>query len=162
MIRITLVLLFAITPAMPIRADDFVCPVQPEAGTTATDTAKALDLSGGSDPLDAAERIGTAVEMLRNKGLPPSLIVDAVMASYCPRVAATGLPMSQKIALMQSFAARVTRSVYAPADGDEVAVLVDIPLPPDLEKQAAAAAKREGLSVPEWVVESARRRLQEN
>jgi len=159
MIRAALVLLVGMISAAPTMADDFVCPVQPETGSSASDTEKAPEISA-NEPLDSEEQLGTMVAMLRSKGVSPTLIVDNLMASYCPRVAASGLPTSQKTALMRSFATRVTRIVYAPSDKDEVAVLLDIPLPPDLEKQAAAAAKREGSTVQEWIVEAVRQRLQ--
>ncbi len=161
MIRISLIVLFAMLPAEPAKADDFVCPVQPESGFTATDAGKAPQ-TFSSDPLDADERLAAEVGILRSKGLSSSLIVDALMASFCPRVAASGLPTSQKTALMRSFATRATRIAYAPPDENEVAVILDVPLTPDLEKQAAAAAKREGSTVQEWIVEAVRQRLQDN
>ncbi len=161
MIRATLVLLFAMMSVEAAKADDFICPVQPETGLTASGAPKAPQISS-SEPLDTAERLGAAVELLRSKGVSSTMIVDNLMAAYCPRVAASGLPKSQKTALMRSFASRVTQLVYAPSDGDETAILLDVPLTPDLEKQAAAAASREGSTVQEWIVEVVKQRLQKN
>ncbi|KAB0265530.1 glutelin [Microvirga brassicacearum] len=97
---------------------------------------------------------------LRKSGMKPALIVDHLIGVYCPLVAADAiLSDKQNADRVRRFARLVTDLAYVPSDPDEVDVLVQTALPPDLLSQVDQSAGRAGLSRDEWIERSIKRQL---
>lgn len=84
--------------------------------------------------------------------IPPALIVDHLVWSYCPLVANdNGLSVAQKTDRLRRFAGQVAALVYTPPGADELAILVDLPLAPSLLSRVDEAARAAGISRDEWM-----------
>jgi hypothetical protein len=140
--------------APALAAGGFQCPARPLE--VAGDARIQAALPTG-DALDNVEMMNTAVTTLRGQGVSPVLIIDGMIAAYCPNVAArSGLTDAQKAALANRFAARLTRTVYA-LDGAD-AVILDVAFPPAAVDAINAKASAGGVSAEAWIrgtVESA-------
>jgi hypothetical protein len=119
-----------------------VCPV-PQAG----DAGGAI---ASGDALEDAAKRGAAIAALRSKGLSNGAIIDSLIAAYCPAVAGNNaLSEAQKTAQVRSFASRITRAVYALDDVE--AVIIDVPLPPNVAAAVNASAAAQNVSPETWV-----------
>ncbi len=132
-------------------AAGFACPDTTAAGVPGT--APSLpDLYSGANDITAGNRLGELLADLRQSGMKPALIVDQLIGAYCPLVAADHtLSDKQKADRVRRFAHAVTGLAYGPADSDEVEVLVQTALTPDLLRQVDQAASRVGISRDEWI-----------
>ena len=105
------------------------------------------------DVLDQAVKLGDGVALLRDAGVSTPMIVDYLIAAYCPTVATeSGLSDAQKTQKMRIFARNVTDTVYQFADESEV--IIDVPLSPetlDMVRKQAAEAKQ---PVATWISET--------
>ncbi|GGG43800.1 hypothetical protein [Chelatococcus composti] len=131
---------------MTARAADFVCPDLPGSAQTKT----IQDLLGSVDPLDRPDQLNAAVDALNKAGVSRAMIIDQIIAAYCPSVAANkNLTPLQKTLRIQRVAAEVSRQVYNITS--EEAVLVSVPLPPDTLDKIGALAKQAGVTPAEWI-----------
>mgnify|MGYP001443617284 FL=1 len=124
----------------------FECPAQPLEAARAATIAAALPTGDAfADPaaLDAA------VDSLRKEGVGMPLIVDNLIAAYCPIAEQFGLSDAETAAKVNQFAARITHAVYQ-LDSAE-AVILDIPFPPTVVDAINAKAKTAGVSSADWV-----------
>jgi hypothetical protein len=110
------------------------------------------------DVLDDPIQLGESVAVLRDAGVSTPLILDYLIAAYCPMVAAEqGLTDAQKTEKMRIFARNLTDVVYQFAD--ETSVIIDVPFSPDTMvqiREKAAAAKQ---PVATWVRETVAKSL---
>ncbi|MGO4387654.1 CopG family transcriptional regulator [Microvirga sp. 2YAF29] len=143
----------------PAHAAAFTCP--DTSTVTTTGKTQAIDgLYAGATDADAGKRLGELMTDLRKSGLKPSMIVDHLVGAYCPLVAAdTSLSDAQKTNRVRRFAQQVTGLAYMPSETDEVDVLVQTTLAPELLTQIDQAAKRGGVSRDEWITQAIKRQL---
>jgi len=126
----------------PAASAAFVCPVQ-SAG------ADAAAVPAGQ-ALGDANTLNGAIAALREKGLGNAMIVDRLIASYCPVVAGNAaLNDDQKRAQVRHFAARTVRLVYALESAG--AVFLDVPFQPEQIDAINARAAAERISPEAWV-----------
>ena len=150
---------FGSLPMASADAATFTCP-----DTMAADRPGAAsslsELYAGADDITARDQLGELMADLRKSGMKPVLIVDHLIGAYCPLVAAdTILSDKQKADRVRQFARLVTGLAYVPSDLDEVDILVQTALPPDLLSQVDQAAGRAGLSRDEWIERSIKQQL---
>lgn len=137
--------LAAAQPALAAGA--FECPKSTLEASQAATIKAALPAGDG---LDAPDALDAAVDSLRAKGIGSGLIIDGVIAAYCPSVAAqAGLSDSAKTAKLASFASRVTRTVYSLDSAD--AVILDVAFPPALLNDINAKAAAAKVTPEAWV-----------
>lgn len=134
--------------AQPVLAGDgFQCPAKPLEAPRDARVQAALP---SGDGLDKVEALNTAVATLRGEGVNPILIIDGLIAAYCPTVAALPqLTDAQKNMRVTRFAARVTRTVYALDSADMV--ILDVSLPPAVVDSINAKASAAGISSEDWI-----------
>lgn len=128
-------------------AGRFECPTKPLEGAQAAQV-KALLPTG--DAYEHIDQLNNAVTALKAQGTSPALVIDRLIASYCPLVAGnSGLTDAQKSARVMRFAARITRTVYS-LDGAE-AIIIDVALPPAMVSAINAKATAAGVSSDAWI-----------
>ncbi|MGR7994413.1 hypothetical protein [Xanthobacter sp. ZOL 2024] len=124
----------------------FTCGWLPEGHMPAGEM-KALLAAG--DPLDKPEVLNAAVQKLQAGGMSRALIIDNLVSTYCPEVAANAtLSDAQKLQRMRTFAGRVVRTVYSLETED--AVILDIPLAPTVVDGVNKKAQAAGVTPQEW------------
>jgi hypothetical protein len=111
-------------------------------------------LSGPEIPsvaaLDDPTRLNDFIASSRAAGLSDTDTVDRIVFSYCIDVAARpALSHAEQVRLVRGFAEEVTAQTNQIAS--ERAILVDIPLSPDILAQVDAAAKQTGLTRTAWI-----------
>lgn len=137
----------------------FVCPVKSVGANAAQDQAIAQAIPSG-DALDDAAKLNAAIAALRAKGVSNAVIVDSLIASYCPAVARnTALNDDGKRAQVRRFAARIVRVVYS-LDSAE-AVILDVPFRPGVVEAINARAAAERVSPEAWVANAIDRVLKQ-
>lgn len=130
-----------------LAAGSFECPKQALEDVSSS-SVEALARSG--DPLGNVEAMNAAVDSLRAKNVSSGLIIDALVAAYCPTVAGTpDLTDAQKSSQIARFAARVARTVYSLENAD--AIVLDVAFPPQIVDSIDAAAKAAGTSQEAWI-----------
>ncbi|WP_201838544.1 glutelin [Microvirga zambiensis] len=141
------------------KAATFTCPE-----TVTPDAPKIIpslgDLHSGSPSLTAGDRIGELVASLRTNGLKPALIVDHLVAAYCPLVATdANLSDKQKADRVRRFARQVTGLAYGQPNQEELDVLVDVPLTPTVLRQVEQMAASAGMSRDAWIERAIKQQL---
>jgi hypothetical protein len=127
----------------------FVCPVKSLGANAAQDQAIAAVIAAG-DGLANVTKLNAAIDVLRGQGIENAIIVDGLIAAYCPTVAGNAaLSDAHKRAQVQGFAARVTRAVYSLDSVD--AVILDVPFRPDVIDAINARAAAARVSPEAWV-----------
>jgi hypothetical protein len=135
----------------------FVCPVKTPGANAAQDQMIAKAIPAG-DALDEVTKLNAAVGDLRAKGISSAIVVDSLIASYCPTVARnTALSDDQKRARVARFASRIVRVVYALDSAD--AVILDVPFRPAAIDAINAKAAAERISPEAWVAKAIDRDL---
>ncbi|MBL8579883.1 MAG: hypothetical protein JNK47_21980 [Mesorhizobium sp.] len=125
----------------------FQCPAQPLEGTRASSIAASLPTG---DAFDDPTALVTTVNALKAEGVGLPLIVDNLIAAYCPTVdSQSSLTDAQKAEMVNQFAARITRTVYNLDSADEI--LLEVAFPPLVMDSVNAKAKTAGVSAAEWV-----------
>jgi hypothetical protein len=111
--------------------------------------AIAASLAGGA-AFDDLGWLRESIAGLIAKGLPRTVIIDGMIADYCPRVAAdAALSETQKTAGLRSFAARITQVAYG--GGSEEAVILAVPFTPATVEKIDRKAREAGVSPEAWV-----------
>ena len=130
-----------------LAAGPFECPTNP---LEAAQAAKIRALLPGGDAYAHVDALNAAVTALKAEGASTVLVIDNLIASYCPLVAAqTDLSEVQKSARVARFAARITRTVYALDGADEI--ILDVTFPPTVVDAINARAKAVGVSPEAWI-----------
>lgn len=123
------------------------CPAQPLEASRAAIIAAALP---AGDAFDDRAALATAVTALHAEGVGLPMIVDNLIAAYCPTVAdQAGLSDAEKTAKVNQFAARITRAVYQLDSAD--AIVLEVAFPPLVMDSINAKAKASGVSAADWV-----------
>ena len=130
-------------------AAPFECPVQPLEAKQAADI-KALLPTG--DAYGEVDKLNNAVDTLKAQGVSTALVIDNLLASYCPVVAESQATDAQKKSQFNRFAAQITRTVYALEGADEI--ILDVAFPPDVVDSINAAATKAGVPAEEWIREA--------
>lgn len=138
----------ALSHVSPASAAPFACPWKPIAdGAQAASVEKLLPTG---DAFDDIAKLNAAVYALRQQGIQETLVIDSLVAGYCPVVAAnTALTDAQKTARVMRFASRVMRTVYSLDNADEI--ILDVPLRPTVVEAVRAKAKVAGISAESWI-----------
>lgn len=135
----------------------FVCPV-PSAGATDAQAKEIVAAIPAGDALDDGAKLSAAIAALRAKGIGNAVLVDSLIAAYCPSVArVSGMTDAQKRAQVRRFAARTVRAVYA-LDSTE-AVILDVPLAPSVAAAVNAKAAAEKMTPEAWIANAVGRAL---
>ncbi len=96
------------------------------------------------------QRIAAVVSSLRSKGDSSGVIIDHLIAAYCPLVAAqTGLSSEQKSERVTELAARVARAVYSPGYADEI--VLDVAFPSGVVDAIDTKARAAGVLPEAWI-----------
>jgi len=110
------------------------------------------------DVLDEATKLSDSVAVLRDAGVSTPMILDYLIAAYCPMVSAeSGLSDAQKSEKLRIFARNVTEAVYQLAD--ESSVIIDVPLSPETLDLVRAQASQAKLPVSTWIRETVAKSL---
>jgi hypothetical protein len=135
----------------------FVCPAKSVGADAKQDQAIAAAIPAG-DALDDVTKLNAAVTALRASGVSNAVLVDSLIAAYCPAVAGnTALSDEQKRANVRRFAGRIMRLVYSLESAD--AVILSVPFPPDVIAAINAKAAAEKISPEAWVAQAIGRDL---
>jgi hypothetical protein len=141
-------------------AGAFGCPPISGKGADLPDVRSAYDMLKGADAATIENRVDDVIATLRARSVDGTLIVDALIAAYCPAVAAeTGLSTAERKTRLANFARQVTALVF-PQRPRVDAVIVDLPLPPDLLQQVDDAARKAQLSRDTWLAQAIHKALQ--
>lgn len=133
--------------APALAAGPFECPTKP---LEAAQAAKIKALLPSGDAFDKVEQLNAAVTQLKSEGANPVLVIDTLIAAYCPVVAAQqGLSDAQKSTRVARFAARITRTVFA-LDGAD-AIILDVAFPPAVVDAINAKARAAGVTPEAWI-----------
>lgn len=128
-------------------AGTFECPTKPLEDAKAASIRAILP---NGDAYGHVESLNNAVTTLKAQGASPALVIDSLISSYCPLVAAQpGLTDAQKSTRVTRFAARITRTVYALDGADEI--ILDVAFPPPVVDAINAKAKAAGVSPEAWI-----------
>jgi hypothetical protein len=133
----------------------FGCPKIPVTGGTATlpDASSGVyDLFVGADAGTIVNRAHELIASLRAQNVGPVLILDTLVAAYCPVVAAdTGLSSAQRRARLDTFRQDVTRLVFPDAQTPVSDILLQVPVKPDVLQKVDQAASSAQLSRDAWI-----------
>jgi len=152
--------LVAAAPAVAAAASNFTCPYAKAADAPKGAPTLTTEYFSGATDVTADKRLPTLVYDLRKIGMSPAEIIDHLLGAYCPLVAAnSGLSDWQKTLMVRRFARQVAGLAYVPPQTDEVAILVDVPLPPDLFDEITQAATKAGVSRDAWIERAVKRAL---
>ncbi|MFG1357724.1 hypothetical protein [Xanthobacter pseudotagetidis] len=128
-------------------AAPFECPTKP---LEAAQAAKIKALLPTGDAFDKIDQLNAAVTTLKAEGANPVLVIDNLIAAYCPVVASqSGLTDAQKSSRVSRFAARITRTVFAIDGTDEI--ILDVGFPPSVVDAINAKARAAGVSPEAWI-----------
>jgi mono/diheme cytochrome c family protein len=136
-------------------AVDFGCPKIPTTSGPATlpDAGSGVyDMLVGANAATIVNRVDEIVAGLRAQNIDQALIVDTLLAAYCPVVAAdTGLTSGQKKSRIDDFRQQVTRLVFPDAQPPVSDILVEVPVKPDVLQKLDHAASAAQLSRDAWI-----------
>lgn len=142
----------SLTTASLAAGSDFECPTQP-AGYLKLSPAEMTALLPVGDPLDDPARLDAAIDALRRQGLSSALVIDGLIGSYCPIVAAdTLLTVPQKTSRVQKFAMRITRLVYSFEGAEDI--ILDIPFDPPVVDAIRSRAAAAGMTPEKWIAKA--------
>jgi hypothetical protein len=140
----------------------FGCPPIRSSGTGVNLPAVGsgvYDMLKGANAATIENRVDDVIATLRAQSVDASLIVDELIAAYCPVIAAeTGLSTVERKARLANFSRQVTALVF-PQTPQVDAVIINLPLPPDLLQQVDDAARQAQLSRDAWLAQTIRKGL---
>jgi len=145
-----MVTLVAIAPVAASAA--FECPVPAPGAAPAQSQAIKAALPAG-DAFADLTKLNAAVASLRSQGIGNAIIIDNLIAAYCPTVADNAaLTEAQKREAVRRFAGQITRTVYGLESED--AVILDVPFPPNVIAAINARAAAAKISPEAWVAKA--------
>ncbi|WP_119274699.1 hypothetical protein [Taklimakanibacter deserti] len=151
-LSVVFLVLLGLTTTAVAASSNFECPAQPGDYLKLGPAEMAALLPVG-DPLDDPAKLDAAIDTLRRQGLSSALIIDGLIGSYCPIVAAdTSLTVPQKTSRVQKFAMRITRLVYS-FEGAE-AIILDVPFDPPVVDAIRSKAAAAGVTPEKWIAEA--------
>jgi hypothetical protein len=115
----------------------------------------------GANAATIDNQVSNMIAQLRTQNVDGSLIVDALVAAYCPVIAAdTGLTTAQKKARIDSFSRQVTALVFPQAQPQQVDdIIVNLPMAPDLLQKVDEAARAAQMSRDAWLARTIQKSL---
>ncbi len=144
--------LLGLTTTALAADSNFECPAQP-ADYLKLSPAEMTALLPVGDPLDDPAKLDAAIDTLRRQGLSSALIVDGLIGSYCPIVAAdASLTVPQKTSRVQKFAMRITRLVYSFEGAEDI--ILDVPFDPPVVDAIRSKAAAAGVTPEKWIAEA--------
>jgi hypothetical protein len=151
-------LILTAMPPAAAAAGKFECPLPlgPDAPAKLQEIQRLLpDGNAMADP----DRLNATVDTLRRDGMPKRLIIDHLVAAYCPTVAQeSSLTETEKSARLQRFTGQITRLVYSIESGLDI--IINVPLTPDVVAVLNAMASKQGLSGAAWIAMTVENALQ--
>jgi hypothetical protein len=130
-----------------LAAGPFECPTKP---LESPELAKITELLPTGDSFEKVERLNNAVTTLKAEGVSPPILIDNLIASYCPQIAAEKqLTDAQKSARVNRFAARITRTVYSLDSADEI--ILDVGFPPAVISAINDKSHASGVTPEIWI-----------
>jgi hypothetical protein len=129
-------------------AAKFECPspLKPSAPATAEIRKQLPDRTAMTD----VGRLTPMINILQQKGMPRSQIIDHLIGVYCPMVAQEGsLSEAEKRTSVRRFSGQVTQLVYSLESGLDI--VINVPFTPDVVDAINARARKQGLSGPAWI-----------
>ena len=131
-----------------VIAKPLACP--PSSSATATiQNSEIAPLASVGNPVDRAAMLGRIVATMRDRGTTPSVIIDGLVSTYCPLIAANAsLNDQQKAANIRSFAAQAARTAYAFENAEEI--ILDVAVPPSIANTINDKAKLDRVTPQEW------------
>lgn len=104
-------------------------------------------------------RLTATIDVLRQKGLPKTEIIDHLIGAYCPMVAQEGsLSDAEKAVSVRRFSGQVTHLVYSLESGLDI--IINVPFTPDVVDAINTKARKQGLSGPAWIAMTVENALQ--
>lgn len=144
-------LLGDVDPAAAVTSG-FECPRTID-GSTATEAAEIARLLPVGNAMDDPSRLNESIDTLRRFGLSKTLIIDHLIAAYCPVVAQNGaLSVGDKTARVRRFARRITLLVYSEEQVSDI--IIDIALQPDVVDRVNERARKAGQSPETWIADT--------
>jgi hypothetical protein len=135
-------------------------PLSSGPATLPAASSGVFDMLVGANAATITNRVDEIIATLRAQNVDETLIVDSLIAAYCPVVAAdTGLTFEQKKARLDDFGQQVTRLVFPRAQTSVSAILVEVPLKPDLLQKLDTAASGAKLSRDAWITHAIEKSL---
>jgi hypothetical protein len=139
-------------------AEKFECPLAAKP-TTPAKLQQIQRLLPDTSAMADIDRLNATVSMLRQDGMPKSLIIDHLVNVYCPMVAQeSSLTEAEKTARLQRFTGQVTQLVYSLESGLDV--IINVPLTPDIVAVLNATASKQGLTGAAWIAMTVENALQ--
>jgi hypothetical protein len=139
-------------------AAKFECPspLKPSAPATLAEIKSQLpDVKAMTD----VGRLTATIDVLRQKGLPKTGIIDHLIGAYCPMVAQEGsLSDAEKTVSVRRFSGQVTHLVYSLESGLDI--IINVPFTPDVVDAINTKARKQGLSGPAWIAMTMENALQ--
>jgi hypothetical protein len=133
----------------------FECPY----GIVATTPVKQEEIAKLLPPgnaMDDPDRLNASIDSLRQAGISQNQIVDHLIGAYCPTVVAErDISDVEKTTKVRHYAARIAAIVYRTEN--ELAIIIDVPLKPDIVDIVDAKAKSSGLTTPQWLSQTIER-----
>jgi len=152
--------LVAASSAVATAQTGFTCPYAKTTDAPKGAPSLTTEYFSGATDVTADKRLPSLIFDLRKMGMSPAEIIDHLIGAYCPLVAAnSGLTDWQKTLMVRRFARQVAGLAYVPPQPDELAILVDVPLPPDLFNEVSQAATKAGVSRDAWIESAVKRAL---
>jgi len=144
---------------MPAAAANLDCGPLPAANAKAdAELSQAIRSSKLDDTTRGA--LTAVVRRLSGEGVSRALIVDHAVAAYCPLVAKDdSLSFDRKREAVRRFAAELTGIVYDPAVQTDTAIILSLPVKPDLSEKIDLAATKAGQSRDAWVLQAIQAKL---
>lgn len=133
----------AVRPAFAAGA--FECPTRPLEQPAAI---KALLPVGNA--LDDPAALNAAIGAMRAMKASQGVIIDSLIAAYCPVVAGNAaLSDAQKATRVVRYASKIARTVYAVDGADQI--ILDVALPPSVVNAIGAKASAAGITPEAFV-----------
>ncbi len=105
------------------------------------------------NPLDNVDRLNAMIDSLRQDGLSKSEIINHLIGAFCPIVAQNAsLSNAERTAEVRRFATKITTLVSSYEN--EVKIIIDVPLKPDVVDAITAMANKEGISAGDWIAKN--------
>jgi hypothetical protein len=133
-------------------AAEFQCPVSSELSATPLPAEIAASIPKGVS-LEQPDQLQSAIILLREHGMASDDIINRLISLYCPYAASdTTASSEQKTAQVEKFAAQATAAVLS--EGEDTAILFNVPLSPDVAEIAMQRARAAGVTTEEWIADT--------
>jgi hypothetical protein len=141
--------LFSLTLVPAVAAEKFECP-SPFKPNTPAKLEEIKGLLPNVNAMADISQLNITIDTLRREGMPKNLIIDHLIGAYCPMIAReASLTESEKVALIRRFSGQFIQLVYS--FDSVLAIIINLPLTPDIVDAVNNTARKQGLSGPAWI-----------